>query len=211
MRGSLRVCLAAILILGAGCTAEPEPSDQGSPDVIVPRGPGEAADVIPGDRAAEHPREVPVSDADIDYMRMMIPHHEQALVMTDLVADRAESERVKTIAERIAVAQEGEIEMMRSWLAEYAPDADAHDRGGHAGHVDMPGMATAEQLDELRAATGEEFDRLFCELMITHHEGALTMAEDYLPKGIEPRALEMAQEVVTTQTAEIEHLRDMMP
>ncbi|MEY7972549.1 DUF305 domain-containing protein [Saccharomonospora xinjiangensis] len=224
MRGALSAAAAVIVMLVAGCTAEPEQS--ASPAVIVPHGPGEAADVVQAERAAEQARQVRVSDADVDYMRMMIPHHEQALVMTDLVPDRSRSARVESIAERIAVAQEGEIAMMRSWLDEHAKGhgdkehdgreghsdhGDHSDHGGHAGHDRMPGMATEEQLAALRAATGEEFDRLFCELMITHHEGALTMAEDYLPRGLEPRALAMAQEVVTTQTAEIEHLRAMMP
>ncbi|CAM2837158.1 DUF305 domain-containing protein [Saccharomonospora xinjiangensis] len=227
MRGALSAGAAVIVMLVAGCTAEPEQS--ASPAVIVPHGPGEAADVVQAERAAEQARQVRVSDADVDYMRMMIPHHEQALVMTDLVPDRSRSARVQSIAERIAVAQDGEIAMMRSWLDEHAEGhgdkehegreghsdhgdhGDHSDHDGHAGHDRMPGMATEEQLAELRAATGEEFDRLFCELMITHHEGALTMAEDYLPRGLEPRALAMAQEVVTTQTAEIEHLRAMMP
>ncbi len=208
---------AVILMVGTGCTAEPEtmPTPQ-SPGVIVPQGPGDKARVVPAEEAAEQAGQVRVSDADVEYMRRMIPHHEQAIVMTDLVADRAESAQVKSIAGRIASAQEGEIAMMESWLDEHAGGSDAGSHGGHgthgghAGHH-MPGMATEEQLDALRAATGEDFDRLFCELMITHHEGALTMAEDYLPHGLEPRALAMAQEVVTTQTAEIEHLRAMLP
>lgn len=217
MRRVLAAGAAVTLLLVTGCTAEPEPLPvPQSPGVIVPQGPGDKARVVPADEAAEQAGQVRVSDADIDYMRMMIPHHEQAVVMTDLVADRAESAQVKSIAGRIAAAQEGEIAMMESWLDEHAGEgAQDHGEtgahGGHAGHDDMPGMATEEQLDALRAATGEDFDRLFCELMITHHEGALTMAEDYLPRGIEPRALAMAQEVVTTQTAEIEHLRAMMP
>ncbi|WP_197320312.1 DUF305 domain-containing protein [Saccharomonospora sp. NB11] len=220
MRGALSAGVAAFLLLVTGCTAEPasESSEQAPPDVIVPRGPGEQADVLPADRAAEQAGDVRVSAADVEYMRMMIPHHEQAIVMTDLVADRAESSRLKTLAGRIADAQEGEISMMESWLDRYEDRVPDHERDHEKGHNEhghdhahMPGMATDEQLDALRAASGTEFDRLFCELMITHHEGALTMAEDYLPRGIEPQALAMAQEVVTTQTAEIEHLRDIMP
>ncbi|WP_277682109.1 DUF305 domain-containing protein [Saccharomonospora azurea] len=222
MRGALSAAAAVILLLITGCTAEPDSPEQAPPDVIVPQGPGEQADVVPGEQAAERAQQVRVSDADVHYMRMMIPHHEQAIVMTDLVADRAESSRVKAIAGRIAAAQEGEIAMMESWLDQYgdrsaSSESESSTQGDHTehghggGHADMPGMATDEQLAELRAASGTEFDRVFCELMITHHEGALTMAEDYLPHGLEPRALAMAQEVVTTQTAEIEHLRDMLP
>ncbi|OQO89453.1 DUF305 domain-containing protein [Saccharomonospora piscinae] len=214
MRGGLAAGLAVFVMVLGGCTAEddsPDSAEGSGPDVIVPEGPGEEAGVVPGEQAAEHAPETAVADADVDYMLGMIPHHEQALVMTELVPERADSAKVKSIAERIEVTQDGEIGVMRSWLDQYAQGADPGQHGHGGQHGLMPGMATPEQLDALRAAEGEEFDRLFCELMITHHEGALTMAEDYLPDGLEPRALAMAQEVVTTQNAEIEHLREMTP
>ncbi len=197
----------------AGCSSEPE-ADVESPGVIVPGGPGERASVVDEGQASQHRRAPRVTGADVDYMRMMIPHHEQAVVMTELVPDRTDTERVRSLAERIDVTQAGEVEAMEAWLDRHADAVDGNDgHGGHGdegGHELMPGMATPEQLDQLRSAQGDEFDRLFLELMITHHEGALTMAEDYLPQGVEPTALHMAQEVITTQTSEIEHMRNML-
>ncbi|TKG66884.1 DUF305 domain-containing protein [Prauserella endophytica] len=208
--------VAAIFFLAlAGCTAEEAPpeGEQGGSDVIVPGRPGEQASVVPGSEAAEHQKAVRPNDADRQYMINMIPHHQQAITMTDLAARHATSDQVKGIAGRIAASQEAEISVMESWLREFGHAGDQH--GGHAehgghDHALMPGMATQEQLDALRAARGAEFDRQFLQLMITHHQGALTMAEQQLGHGIEPRAIAMAQEIITGQTDEIEHMRGML-
>ncbi len=212
-RPFLAVVVAVSLAGLAGCTGDAgNGANAGgtAPGVIVPGGPGESARTVEPGSATGQRQEVEVTEADIRYMRMMIPHHEQAVTMTDLVPDRVHDDGVASLAERIAVTQAGEIDAMQAWLDRNAPDgADGGDGRGHA-HGRMPGMATPEQLDALRAAEGVEFDRLFLDLMITHHEGALTMAENYLPDGVEPNALHMAQEVITTQTAEIETMTGML-
>ncbi|WP_028662427.1 DUF305 domain-containing protein [Saccharomonospora iraqiensis] len=214
MRGASRAgmpFLAVVVAVGlAGCTGDAGTgADAGgtAPGVIVPGGPGESARTVEPGSATGQRQLVEVTEADIRYMRMMIPHHEQAVTMTDLVPDRVHDDAVASLAERIAVTQAGEIDAMQAWLDRNAPEGG--DGQDHA-HGRMPGMATPEQLDALRAAEGAEFDRLFLELMITHHEGALTMAENYLPDGVEPNALHMAQEVITTQTAEIETMNGML-
>lgn len=204
MRPSLAVGVASVLLVLGGCTAgQPEPSSSPA-QLIVPGRPGEQARTVTPEEAAEQRQDVPANDADADYMRMMIPHHEQAITMTDLVADRTRSESVRKIAGRIAVTQSAEITAMTDWLRGHGEQLGEHHHGL------MPGMATPEQLDALRAARGAEFDRQFLTLMIRHHEGALTMAEDYLPHGVEPRALAMAQDVITSQNAEIQHMRAML-
>ncbi|MFC4000262.1 DUF305 domain-containing protein [Prauserella oleivorans] len=203
----LAAAVAALFCLAAGCTGEaPEPR-RDTTGVIVPGRPGEQATVVPGGEAGDYRRAGAPSEADVAYVRMMIPHHQQAITMTDLVADRASNAQVKAIAERIAATQQAEITLMRSWLADHG---HSHADGGHGGHARMPGMATPEQLEALRAAEGAEFDRQFLRLMITHHEGALTMAEDQLAHGVDPRAVAMAQDVVTGQTDEIGHLRRLL-
>ncbi len=139
---------------------------------------------------------------------MMIQHHEQALVMTELVPDRAASGRVKKLAERIAAAQEPEITAMRSWLKTHG--RAEHEQGGAHDHGAMPGMATEAQLKKLRAAEGTAFDQLFLKLMITHHEGAITMAGDVKAQGNNVQIEEMADDVVAQQTSEITRMRGML-
>lgn len=218
----------------AACTGEDGDNGGGNgagsngPDVIVPGSPGEQASTVPADEAAKNAGEPDRSDkpndADVEYVQMMIPHHRQAIVMTDLVEGRAKNDAVKRIAGRIDAAQDAEITMMTTWLKDFGQEVPADDEGGHGDpdehgdhgghgehgghdHADMPGMATPEQLRELRAAKGTEFDRMFLTLMITHHEGALTMAEKELANGVEARAITMAQDVMTSQTNEIAHMK----
>lgn len=129
--------------------------------------------------------EVEVTADDVAFIRHMIVHHGQALQMTELVPERTGREDVPLFAERIELSQEDEIRQMEEWLRDHATtilalDGEAGGHGGHAAEVpeDMPGMITDEQLAQLEAASGEEFDRLFLELMYAHHDGALTMVEE---------------------------------
>ncbi|SFP96148.1 Uncharacterized conserved protein, DUF305 family [Amycolatopsis arida] len=213
MRVGVCAAVAAVALVGAGCTAGPEPAPGGeSAGVLVPGRPGEEAKEVPAARADEHRQEVPHNEADVRFLTMMIPHHRQAITMTDMVEGRVNDPRVRAIAERIAVAQDGEIALMEGWLAEHGEPVPAEEHGSHGHHEHgaselMPGMATPEQLSALRAASGPEFDRMFLDLMITHHEGALTMAEEVLAHGVNVRVQQLAQDVVTGQSAEIDRMR----
>ena len=137
--------------------------------------------------------------------------------MTDLVADRAASEAVRLIAERIRVSQGDEIRRMVSWLSargEPVPDTGmthAHHAGADQGS--MPGMLTPAQVDSLRAARGAEFDRLFLEYMIMHHEGALVMVADLFGTegaGQELDIFRFASDVDADQRAEIRRMRALL-
>ncbi|RSM77557.1 DUF305 domain-containing protein [Amycolatopsis sp. WAC 01375] len=209
MRKSLTSALLVAAFVVSGCSGDenPAPPAQSAP-VIVPGRPGEQAGTgVPGPVNRDQPNE-----ADVEYMTMMIPHHQQAKVMTDLVPGKTANEQIRAIAGRISVAQDGEIAMMKTWLADRGkpvPGAGHGDHGGGHDHALMPGMATEAQLADLRAANGVAFEKLFLDLMIAHHQGALTMAETQLGKGVEIKAQEMAQEVVTGQTAEIERMKNM--
>jgi len=117
------------------------------------------------------PKPVP---AEVEFMQGMIGHHAQAIEMTALLYTRTNRADMKLLAERIDVSQADEIKMMKQWLEARGleiPSEHAHHMGGPL----MPGMLTAEQMTKLAAAKGDEFDRLFLEAMIFHHEGALTM------------------------------------
>lgn len=209
MRKSLTSALVAAAFLVSGCTGDAEPAAPAqSAPVIAPGKPGEQAST--GSRGPVN-RDQP-NEADIEYMTMMIPHHQQAKVMTDLVPGKTANEQIRAIAGRISVAQDGEITMMKTWLADRGKPVPGEGHAGHGGghdHALMPGMATEAQLADLRAANGAAFEKLFLDLMIAHHQGALTMAEAQLGKGVEIKAQEMAQEVITGQTAEIERMKAM--
>ncbi|HZG03834.1 MAG TPA: DUF305 domain-containing protein [Streptomyces sp.] len=219
--------LAALTVLAvltglAGCddgSGKAAPAG-GGPSVIAPGGPGEAAETLSAEeagKAGDRSRGEP-NAADFAYVSMMIEHHRQALVMTGLADEHAGSGKVQRLADRIAAAQRPEITAMRNWLKrnggeEGADGHGAHEgHGGHDGHggARMPGMATEAQLEELRAARGEDFDRLFLKLMIAHHRGAVTMAEDVAAEGRDVQVQEMAADVAVQQTAEINRMRAML-
>ncbi|OMI34484.1 putative lipoprotein [Streptomyces sparsogenes DSM 40356] len=209
---SLAAAVAAALALaltgceGGGGAKADSPDGSAGPSVIAPGKPGEPAKKLSAEEAAKAKDDDSPNSADFTYVRMMIQHHRQALVMTDLVADRAGSSKIKRLARRISAGQEPEIEAMKGWLRTNGGTAD-HE-GGHV-HGDMPGMATQDQLDRLRAARGAGFDKLFLELMITHHEGAISMASDVLAQGNNVRVEEMADDVIAQQGAEIQRMRQL--
>jgi uncharacterized protein (DUF305 family) len=152
---------------------------------------------------------------DVAFMQMMIAHHGQALTMSALVPERAARAELRPLAERIATTQRDEIALMRRWLerrgAPATMDHAAH--AGHAGHA-MAGMLTDAELTRLAAARGAEFDRLFLESMIRHHEGALRMVADYFKTpgaGQEPEAYRLASDVDADQRAEIRRMRTLLP
>lgn len=200
------------LLLAAGvlaaCSADPPPAPANSAPVIVPGRPGETARTIPPGEATRVEQEAP-NDADLTFVRDMIVHHGQAVQMADLAADRADRDDVKGLADRIADTQRPEIDMLNRWLELH--DLPKVDPVGHgAAHAGMPGMATPEQVDQLRVARGSDFDRLFLTLMVTHHEGALTMVETVRKAGAEVRVQEIADDVAITQADEIHRMRGML-
>ena len=165
---------------------------------------------------------------------MMIPHHAQALVMTALVPARTSRPELRLVAERIAVSQRDEIAQMQAWLrarGHPVPAADTSMPGTRAGatagaasgrhdahamlpsaHAGMPGMLTPQELQSLAAARGPAFDRLFLELMIRHHEGAITMVQQLFAGGggQESQIYAIASEVESDQRMEIARMRAIL-
>ncbi|HEU4883944.1 MAG TPA: DUF305 domain-containing protein [Longimicrobium sp.] len=159
----------------------------------------------------------PHNEADVRFVTGMIAHHGQALEMAALVPDRATRPDVRLMAERIQVSQRDEIALMERWLqahGEPVPSADsvhAHHHGG--AHAQMPGMLTPEEMQRLAAASGAEFDRLFLELMIRHHEGALMMVAELFGTpggGQQSSVFHIANEVDADQRMEIDRMRTML-
>ncbi|MFJ4685369.1 DUF305 domain-containing protein [Streptomyces sp. NPDC088789] len=177
---------------GSGASASPSTSASSSPS-----GSGSASQ-------GEH------NPADVAFAQGMIPHHRQAVEMADLAPGRAGSEEVKTLAKEIKKAQDPEIRTMTGWLDAWGEEVPA-DGGssGHEGHS-MAGMMTEEEMKELEGASGEAFDTAFLKLMVKHHEGAVEMAEAEKKDGAYQPALDLADAVITTQSAEITRMNGLL-
>ncbi len=153
--------------------------------------------------------------ADAEFLQGMIGHHAQAITMSGLLPSRTKNGPLNSLAERIIVSQRDEIKLMRRWLLEHgadAPDPVAHPE--HHGHgALMPGMLTPEQMAQLAAATGPEFERLFLEGMIRHHEGAITMTTAlFATKGAAQDLMvyKLASDIEADQRAEIARMRALL-
>jgi uncharacterized protein (DUF305 family) len=179
--------------------------------IVQPGAPGEPSRVIDA-RAAADLSQISHTPAEIQFMQGMIGHHAQALEMTALIPSRTSSKDLLLLGQRIEISQADEIRMMTGWLearGQPGPDAHAH----HAGAGSMPGMLSPAEMDRLRAAQGAEFDRLFLELMIKHHEGAVTMVENLFASsgaGQQSDIFAFATDVDTDQRMEIDRMAAML-
>ena len=189
----------------------PQPGEApAAPRIIQPGAPGEPSRSV---AAADAPRaRITHTAADVAFMKGMIGHHAQALEMTELLRTRTGSEQMKMLAMRIDVSQTDEIRFMQNWLrarGEEVPGPHAHHMpGGH-----MPGMLTADEMARLAAARGPEFDRLFLEFMIRHHDGALVMVDELFATdgaGQEAEINAFASDVVADQQMEIDRMAGML-
>ena len=171
--------------------------------------------------------------ADLSFAQQMIVHHQGAVEMADLAPSRAANQQVKDLAIKIKAAQAPEIEQMTGWLTLWGAamststsasttSDDGMDHGGISGMgkegemstgatgMAMPGMMSDAQMQELNAATGADFDRLFLQLMIVHHEGAIEMSDTEIAQGSNLAALALAESIKTSQTAEIAEMQQLL-
>ena len=171
-----------------------------------------------GHNASAIPESEPFNQTDVDFATDMIQHHAQALSMVDLTDGRDLSPELTTLAEQIRMAQGPEIETMVGWLNEWdqpVPEtmrdhANAHGDGEMEMNTDMPGMMSAEDMAELEAAQGAEFEQMWLEMMIEHHDGAIEMAETEQEDGEYPDATALAEEIEKAQTAEITTMNELL-
>ena len=151
----------------------------------------------------------------VAFAQGMIPHHQQALEMARLAADRASSGTVKDLAKRIEKAQDPEIRIMSGWLKTWGEKVPGGTGGGGmdhsaSGHSGMPGMMGSEDMAALKTLTGKAFDVQFLTMMVEHHEGAVEMAEAEQSKGRHAPAKAMADDIVTAQNAEISEMNKLL-
>lgn len=196
----LRLSLVATLLATAAPIAA-----QSTP-IVLPGAPGEAPRVIDAKQAIAL-SDTRFSPADVAFMQGMIVHHQQAVEMAKLVKERTNNEAILKTADRIEAGQKDEMKFMRSWLDDRNLEV-AMPGMGHAHHT-MKGMASPEQMRELAASNGTAFDRLFLQLMVEHHRGAVTMVDDlhHMPgSAYDPVMFEFTNDVVTDQKAEIDRM-----
>ena len=161
-----------------------------------------------GNSSAMSAPDADFNDADVMFAQMMIPHHEQAVEMSDMIlAKDGVDEGVITLAEDIKSAQQPEIDQLQEWLDGWGADSDTGSMGGmdHGG-----GVMSEDDMAALDSATGAEASRLFLEQMTMHHEGAIDMAQDEVDNGQNPDAIAMAQTIIDTQTAEIATMQELL-
>jgi uncharacterized protein (DUF305 family) len=149
--------------------------------------------------------------ADVTFAKGMIPHHAQAITMAEMATSQAASGEVKNLASAIKSAQGPEIEQLSAWLrgwGEPVPDTGA---GHHMADGDMAGtMMTEQEMADLSAARGSRFDAVWLQMMIKHHEGAITMAKTEVSEGTNPEAKKLAQDIITAQAAEITTMKGLL-
>jgi len=152
---------------------------------------------------------------DVSFAQGMIPHHGQAVQMADMALRMSTNADVTALAQQIKAAQSPEIEQMTTWLTDWdqaVPDPDAvmDDNMDRAGGMMMSGMMSKADMGRLGQASGASFDRMFLEMMILHHEGAIEMAEEELAQGKYQPTKDLAQAVITGQQAEIEEMNTLI-
>lgn len=144
--------------------------------------------------------------ADVMFAQMMIPHHEQAVEMSDtILAKEGIDEEVARLARDIKAAQQPEIEQLEDWLADWDAAMPGMGEMGHGG-----GMMSEADMADLESAEGVDASILFLEQMTVHHEGAIDMAQDEVDDGLQPEVVEMARSITETQTAEIAVMRELL-
>jgi uncharacterized protein (DUF305 family) len=185
----------------------------GSPPGTMPPAGGPSPDAV---ARADSVRNSYTS-ADVGFMTGMIHHHAQALVMARMAPTHGASGTIQVLAERIIVGQNDEIALMQRWLRDRnqaVPDPGAMDEATHGPDhaIHMPGMLTAQQLAELGAARGSEFDRLFLSYMIQHHQGAITMVDELFGSGggQAEAIFKIASDIAADQDSEITRMQSML-
>jgi uncharacterized protein (DUF305 family) len=155
------------------------------------------------------------NDADVTFAQSMIGHHRQAIEMASLADDRAAGAAVKDLAAKIKAAQQPEIDTMNGWLTAWGkpmPMPGMSTDSGMSGMDSsaMPGLMSDSDMKTLAGATGAAFDKQFLTMMISHHEGAVTMAEQETTAGSNPDATALAKKIITDQQAEITTMKGLL-
>ncbi|WP_280274803.1 DUF305 domain-containing protein [Nocardia wallacei] len=194
----------AVALLVAGCGG-----DDSGDTTTAPSAPTTGMSDMPGmhhgtSSSPTAPTRTDFTDADVTFLQMMYPHHAQAVDMAKLVPGRSQNQQLIALAANVERAQAPEMQQFTELLKAFGKPAP-----GAMGH-EMPGMMSQDEMTALRAATGPEFDRMWLNMMIAHHQGAIDMANTELAQGVNPDARNLAQGIVAAQQAEIQQMRAML-
>jgi len=212
-------CSAILLVMSAAACSHPQPSATPAPQSEATQKPQTASYSTAAAAEADSVRRA-YTPADVEFMTHMISHHAQAIEMAGWAPSHGASPSVQRLAERIINAQQDEIATMQGWLAARhlpVPDPDPAgmkmQMGGSEQVMLMPGMLTPDQMQQLDAARGPEFDRLFLKFMIQHHTGALIMVHqlfDTPGAAQEGVVFKFASDVNVDQTTEVARMQRML-
>ncbi len=196
----LSTAIAAILAL-SGCASDSDDTGTVTTSSASASSVGESTTEVASE-ATQH------NEADVMFAQMMMPHHQQAIEMSDIIlAKDAIPTEVIRLAGEIKAAQRPEIDQLTKWLGQWGEPIAPH--GGHE-MARMDGMLSDDELAQLSEAEGTDAARLFLKQMIGHHEGAVTMAEDEIADGSYQPAVDLARTIITTQQEEIDTMRGLL-
>ncbi|MEU8006121.1 DUF305 domain-containing protein [Catellatospora sp. NPDC049111] len=157
------------------------------------------------------------NDTDVQFLQQMIPHHQQALMMAQMAAQKAADADVKQLAVEIEQEQKPEIEQMSAWLQQWGKPVPSMGPGmalpsmsPPMGRGMMPSMGPMPDMGRMQNMTGEQFDRMFLQMMIAHHEDAVAMAKAEIAGGANPAVKQLAAKIQASQTAQIQQMRQML-
>lgn len=199
---ALPTALASILLVSACGTGSGSPAGGHDMSTMSPSSTSAPAATA----AADH------NDADVAFATDMIPHHSQAVEMADMALKQSNTASIKALAGQIKAAQDPEIQTMAGWLKAWGKPVPTpmagHDMGSMSGS--MQGMMSPQEMDALSKASGAAFDRMWLQMMIKHHTGAVAMSKAQLTQGSSPDAKKLAQAIIDGQTKEITQMTGML-
>jgi uncharacterized protein (DUF305 family) len=208
-RSRAAATVAALSLVLAACGQDDDPTIEAPTDEQPADDPAVEEDAA-GEEDAAAEDEGEHNEADVEFVQGMIPHHEGAIEMAELVEGRTERQELIDLADEIIEVQDAEIEQLRGMLERMgAGEMAMDDDMGDMDHGDM-GMMDEAEMEELRELEGDEFDRRFMEAMIVHHEGAIDMAERVLAEGQDAEVAGLAEAVIAAQEAEIEQMQQWL-
>ena len=187
-RVAVVVVAAGALLAGCGGTTATSP----------------ATTTPPVGRAAPAGSEERHNQDDVLFLQQMLQHHAQTLTMSDLAHNKATSLKVKGLAQRIKAAEDQQITRIRNLLSAWGAPTSA------GGSAQVPGLLSDQELQQLKSASGGDFDQLFLRLMIDHQQGAIQMSQTELAKGSDPQARRLAQDTITDQQPNINQMQKLV-
>lgn len=197
IRRAFSVAILAVALVTTAAACSNDDGTTGNSGATTTRGQTATAE-LPDD----------VNDADVAFVQGMVPHHEQAIQMSELVIANGDDPTVIALAEQINAAQGPEIDQMNTWLDDW--DIDPAGSDGMDGMDGANGMMSDDEMDMMSEAMGADLDRMFLETMIRHHQGAIRMAEVELEEGSNADVLALAQGIIDGQQAEIDQMQSMI-